>query len=104
MIIVRSLIVPIGLAVAIAVSLPSTARAAGPSMETKLLASNCFVCHGPAGKSAAHTPEIASLTSAKIIDTMARFRDGSRVSTIMNRIAKGYTEAQIQAIAGYIGQ
>ena len=33
---------------------------------------------------------------------MKAFRDGSRPSTIMGRIAKGYTDAEITAMANYI--
>jgi cytochrome c553 len=32
---------------------------------------------------------------------MRAFRDGKRPATIMHQLAKGYTDAQIDAISGY---
>ena len=41
------------------------------------------------------------MSEAYFIDTMLAFQGGDRRATIMDRIAKGYTEAQIEAMAGY---
>jgi cytochrome subunit of sulfide dehydrogenase len=34
---------------------------------------------------------------------MKEFRDGTRPSTIMQQISKGYTDAEIEAAAAYLG-
>jgi sulfide dehydrogenase cytochrome subunit len=38
-----------------------------------------------------------------IISQMKAFRDGSRPSTVMIRHAKGYSDAEVEMIAKYLG-
>ena len=66
------------------------------------LALSCFSCHGPAGKSPDTIPGIAGKSKAFIVQEMIGFRDGKRKSTVMQRIGKGYSDAEIDALAGYI--
>ena len=66
------------------------------------LALSCFSCHGPAGKSPDTIPAINGKTSAFIVKEMVGFRDGKRKSTVMQRIAKGYSDAEIRAMASYL--
>lgn len=66
------------------------------------LALSCFSCHGPAGKSPDTIPAINGKNKAFIVKEMVGFRDGKRKSTVMQRIAKGYSDAEISALAGYL--
>ena len=66
------------------------------------LALSCFSCHGPAGKSPDTIPSINGKTAAFITKEMVGFRDGKRKSTVMQRIAKGYSDDEIRALAGYL--
>lgn len=77
---------------------------AGASAESsgRNLALSCFSCHGPAGKSPDTIPGIAGKNKAFIVKEMIGFRDGKRKSSVMMRIGKGYTDAEIEALAGYI--
>lgn len=64
------------------------------------LADNCAICHGPDGASGGPAvPGIAGLSVDYFVRTMEGYRDGTRFGTIMNRIAPGYTDAQILALA-----
>lgn len=64
----------------------------------------CNGCHGPNGVSEArHIPTIAGLDFRYFYATMQAFRKDRRQSTMMGRIAKGYTSAQLQRIALYFG-
>lgn len=74
------------------------------NLNAPLLASACVVCHGDGGNSLGHIPSISDGSAAKIATTMREFRDGKRSNTIMGKIAKGYTDAQIDAIAGHFGK
>ena len=67
------------------------------------LASGCAICHGTAGKPAPDAPLIAlaGLPRDHIATQMRAFRDGKRPATVMHQIAKGYSDAQIDAIAGW---
>ena len=66
------------------------------------LAATCAACHGTDGRSA--TKEVAGLAGLPkehIASQMRAFRDGARPATVMHQIAKGYTDAQIDALAAW---
>jgi len=67
------------------------------------LAAGCAICHGTQGKPAPNAPLIplAGLPRDHIAAQMRAFRDGKRPATVMHQIAKGYTDPQIDAIAGW---
>jgi sulfide dehydrogenase cytochrome subunit len=46
-------------------------------------------------------PRLNGLDQAAIVRAMQDFRSGQRVATVMDRIAKGFTDAEIQAIAAW---
>jgi cytochrome c553 len=46
-------------------------------------------------------PRLAGLDQAAIVKAMQDFRSGQRAGTVMDRIAKGFTDAEIQAIAAW---
>ncbi len=66
------------------------------------LAAACAICHGTDGRAA--TPEgvsLAGLPREQIAAQMRAFRDGARPATVMHQIAKGYSDAQIDALAAW---
>ncbi|MGF1546983.1 MAG: c-type cytochrome [Thiotrichales bacterium] len=70
---------------------------------TKVIASNCVVCHGPdAGAKA--IPSMIGMPAADIEKAMIEFKTDKREATIMNRIAKGYDDAQIKALAEHFSK
>jgi sulfide dehydrogenase cytochrome subunit len=64
-------------------------------------ASSCSGCH--AVRAAAHTPvpTIAGRPAAEIVAALDGFRSGRLPATVMNRIAPGFTEAEIRALAAW---
>lgn len=78
---------------------------AGPAVNGEMLAQSCLACHGPMGASAAGPmPTIGGQTMGYITHAMKTFRDGTRPSTVMGRLAKGYTDAEIEALAKYLSE
>jgi sulfide dehydrogenase cytochrome subunit len=64
----------------------------------------CNGCHGPGGVSqATHLPTIAGLNFRFLYATMQAFRKDHRPSSVMGRLAKGYTSSQLQQIALHFG-
>ena len=66
------------------------------------LAAPCAICHGTDGR--AVTKDVVSLSGRSRDDIAAQlraFRDGARPATVMHQIAKGYTDPQIDALAGW---
>ena len=66
------------------------------------MAQTCYVCHGPAGRSAPPIPTIARLPADILRGRMMEFKTGQLPSTVMARIAKGYSDEQITAISDYL--
>ena len=65
-----------------------------------MLADTCAGCHGTDGASVGPaSPSIAGMSEAYFIDTMKAFKNGDRHSTIMQRIAKGYSDEEIALMA-----
>jgi len=66
------------------------------------LAAACAICHGTEGRtdSKALIP-LAGLPQDHIASQMRAFRDGRRPATVMHQIAKGYSDAQIDAMAAW---
>jgi len=71
--------------------------------EASMLANTCNGCHGPDGVSyGPAAPTIAGMNKFYLVESMKAYRDGkNRPSTIMARISKGYTDAEIDKIAGF---
>lgn len=66
------------------------------------LAATCFSCHGTDGRSVGGVPPaLAGRDRAELVQQMNDFKTGKRPATIMHQHAKGYTDAQIEQIAGY---
>lgn len=67
-----------------------------------MLGDTCAGCHGIDGVSQGPAiPSLAGISDAYFIETMQAYKKGERHSTIMQRIAKGYTDAEIEIMAPY---
>ena len=73
-------------------------------MRGAVLANPCAGCHGTDGKSPGPIPGLQGLPKAYLVDTMKAFRDGKRPATVMDRIAKGYTDEEIELMAAYLAK
>lgn len=95
----RSLMVP-GLLALAALTSPAGADETAP----QVLAASCVNCHGTGGKSTTAIPPIAGHTAVELKTALVAFRDGTNPSTVMDRIAKGYTDAELDALAAEIAK
>ena len=86
-----------------ALTISATAFAAGPSAE--MLSNACAGCHGTYGGSAGLTmPSLASQSKTAIVEAMKKFKNGERPSSIMGRLAKGYSDAEIDMIGEFFSK
>jgi cytochrome c553 len=60
-------------------------------------ASSCSGCHG----GVAPIPALAGRSAADIVAALDAFRAGSKPATVMDRIAKGFSPDETQAIAAW---
>ena len=65
------------------------------------MAATCANCHDTDGRSAGTVPGLAGVDKAHIVAQMQDFKSGKRPSTIMQQLAKGFSDAQIEQIAAY---
>lgn len=67
-----------------------------------MLANTCAGCHGTHGASAGPaTPSIGGMSAVYFEEIMQDFKSGEVKSTIMGRIAAGYSEEEIKAMADF---
>lgn len=65
------------------------------------LAAACASCHGTNGRSVTGMEALAGYPADRMAKAMRDFRSGAKPSTLMQRLAKGYTDEQIDAIAKF---
>ena len=83
--------------------LSASAMALAPN--AAMLANACAGCHGTYGASAGPSmPSLAGQTKDAIVDAMKAFRSGERPSTIMGRLAKGYTDADFAVMGDFFSR
>ena len=85
---------------------PPAPSFAAPNVAPKGVASMaaaCAMCHGTSGQTVAGSPlpRLAGRPAAATADAMKAFKEGRREATIMHQIAKGYSDAEIAALAAY---
>ena len=81
---------------------PVFANANLTPMGLRSMAANCAACHGTNGVSVGGAiAGLAGLNKDYLVNQMKLFKDGKREATIMQQIAKGYSDAEINALAEY---
>lgn len=67
----------------------------------RILGDTCAGCHGTDGASPGPIATLEGLSSEYIAAAMYAFREDRRPATVMNRIAKGFTDEEIELLAQY---
>ena len=74
------------------------AAEAGP---INVMADSCSGCHGTDGQSLGAMPAFNTKTADELKKMLRDYRTGAREATVMDRIMKGYSDAQLDAIVDY---
>jgi cytochrome subunit of sulfide dehydrogenase len=88
--------------VAALIAFPSTAFAGSP--EPPPGASSCSGCHVVGRRVDTAVPPLIGRTATDLVAQMHAFKDGQKPGTIMDRIVRGFSDAEIQAIADWYAQ
>jgi sulfide dehydrogenase cytochrome subunit len=89
----------------ISIALAATALAGSAHAQVgetgRLLASNCFQCHGTNGQGPGFDT-IAGKPASEIYQELKDFQSGKEGAGIMAKHAMGYTDAQLQSLAAWL--
>jgi cytochrome c553 len=67
-------------------------------------ASSCSGCHAAGKGTDSHIPRIAGHSAADIAKMLRDYRSGALPSSVMGRIAKGFDDQQIDALAAWFAK
>ena len=82
-------------------ALSPLAQAQADPVQVRSWAASCSGCHGTEGRALPGMVSMAGYDKDGMVKTMLDFKSGRRPATLMHQIAKGYSDAEITAIAGY---
>jgi sulfide dehydrogenase cytochrome subunit len=86
---------------AAAIGLASIVAVTAASAEPPAGAASCSGCHATSAHVTTPVPRLIGRERADFVKAMQDFRSGARAGTVMDRIAKGFTDDEIQAIAAW---
>lgn len=86
-----------------ALAMSALTQAAPPS--AAMLSNACAGCHGThGGSSGPSMPSLASQSKPAIVEAMKKFKSGERPATVMGRLAKGYSDADFDAMGEFFSK
>ena len=95
----------IGLVLSMGLFTSTQAMEGQPLNRTALIAQNCMNCHGANGISQGPAiPSIAGFSRSYLERSLLEYKSDQRHSTIMGRIAKGYSDEDLKLLAEYFAQ
>ncbi len=84
---------------AVVLGVSAQAQTAPPA--GRLLASNCFQCHGTNGKGPGFDT-LAGKSASEIYNELREFKSGKEGNGIMAKHAMGYTDAQLLSLSSWL--
>ncbi len=69
--------------------------------QVSVWAAACANCHGTDGRAQAGNAALAGQSKNELVLKLQDFKNGRRPATIMHQISKGYSDEQLEQIAGY---
>ena len=85
----------------VAVMVALTASNAAMAADAPAGAASCSGCHAGSARVETPVPRLAGRPAAEITDAMLGYKSGKQAGTIMDRIAKGFSDEEIRAIAAW---
>ena len=92
----KALRIAVGIATIMVWAVPVRAASEPPPGAT-----SCSGCHSARAAATTPVPRLYGRDAGEMLTAMAAFRDGSRPATVMNRIAKGFSDDELRPIAAW---
>jgi cytochrome c553 len=65
------------------------------------MAAACASCHGTSGVAQPGMESLAGQPKEDLLKKMLDFKSGKKPATLMHQLSKGYTDEQLEQLAGY---
>ena len=86
---------------ALTLSLLSVCASAADPLQVRSLAASCANCHGTNGVAQPGMESLAGKSKDDLLKSMLDFKSGKKPATIMHQLSKGYSDEQLEQLAGY---
>lgn len=71
------------------------------ALQVRGLAASCAGCHGTTGQAQEGMESLAGASREELQRKLLDFKNGKKPATVMHQLAKGYTDAELVALASY---
>lgn len=71
------------------------------ALQVRSWAAGCANCHGTLGVAQGSSASLAGAAKDDMAKKLLDYKAGTRPATVMHQIAKGYSDEQLQQLAGY---
>ncbi len=71
------------------------------ALQVRSMAASCASCHGTHGIAQPGMESLAGQPKDELLKKMLDFKTGKKPATIMHQLSKGYSDKQIDELAGY---
>ena len=78
-----------------------SAQAQTDPLQVRSWAAACASCHGTNGQAQPGNEPLAGANKDDMLKKLMDFKSGAKPATIMHQLAKGYSDEQLSAIAGW---
>ena len=78
----------------------ASAQAIDP-LQLRSWAAACANCHGTAGVAQSGMESLAGANKDDMLKKLLDFKTGRKPATLMQQLSKGYSDEQLEALAGY---
>jgi cytochrome c553 len=75
--------------------------ASADALQVRSMAASCAACHGTQGVALQGMDSLAGQKKEDLLKKMQDFKSGKKPATLMHQLASGYSDAQIDQLAGY---
>lgn len=75
--------------------------ASADALQVRSMAASCAACHGTKGVALPGMDSLAGQKKEDLLKKMQDFKTDKKPATLMHQLSKGYSDAQLEQLAGY---
>jgi len=71
------------------------------ALQVRSMAASCASCHGTHGVAEPGMDSLAGMPKNELLKKMLDFKSGKKPATLMHQLTKGFSDEQLEQLAGY---